>query len=70
LYFWIDTKYIIIYRHTRRVGLYSYADLQNKNKELLLICGPKTEVEENEKLLLSQYHLFQKILVVIHSKTI
>jgi hypothetical protein len=52
---------------TRRVGLYTYADLQNENKELLLMrCGPKTEIEESaticfhhEKLFLSEYHQLQ-----------
>jgi hypothetical protein len=64
-------------RYTRRVGLYSYADWQNENKGLLLMkCEPKTKVQESatvcfhhEKILLSKYHLLQKI-VVIHSKTI
>jgi hypothetical protein len=54
--------------YTRRVGLYSYADLQNENKELLLMRrGPKTEVQESaticfhhEKLLLSKYSCSKK----------
>jgi hypothetical protein len=45
------------YKYTRIVGIYSYADLQNENKKLLLRCGPRTEVQEticlqHEKLLL------------------
>jgi hypothetical protein len=50
--------------YTIRVGPYSYAELQNENKDE---CGPKTEVEESaticfhhEKLPLSKYHLLQK----------
>jgi hypothetical protein len=58
----------VSFKNTRRVGLYSNANLQNENKELLLMrCGPKAEVEEStafcfhhEKLLLSEYHLFQR----------
>jgi hypothetical protein len=58
--------------YARRVGLYSYADLQSENKKLLFMrCGPKTEVEESaticfyhEKLLLSKCCLHQKKLVI------
>jgi hypothetical protein len=66
--------------YTRRVGLYSYASLQNENKELLLMrFGPKTEVEESatisfhhEKLLLSNYHLLQQTCnpLEYHTKTV
>jgi hypothetical protein len=67
-------------KNTRRLGLYSYADLQNENKELLLMKGgPKTEAEESasvcfhpEKLLLSKYNLLQKACNPLknHKKTV
>jgi hypothetical protein len=66
--------------YARRVGLYSYADIQNGNKTLLLRCGPETEVEENstiyfhhEELMVPKYYLPQKTCcdpVRNHRKTV
>jgi hypothetical protein len=65
--------------YARRVGLYSYANIQNGNKTLLR-CGPETEVEENstnyfhhEELMILKCHLLQKTYcdpVRNHKKTV
>jgi hypothetical protein len=54
---------------TRRIGLYSYADLENENKELLLMrWESRTEVGESAticlpvKIIAIKIHLLQKNL--------
>jgi hypothetical protein len=70
MYFFINIKYWMSFQRTYKNRWSLQSLLVHKKTALLIICGPKTEVEESapisfhqEKWLLSKYHLLKNNVI-------